>query len=227
MACISPDWFFRAVRRQLFPPDHLLVIERNYLDQQAAARGQAPASDKRPPLPPTSGIIGSKSAKDLDRVTSEAGAQKQTMVKAAFDSQQRANTGYVPPYDPKSQFYNVLSNGQMAPNASQGQSTRNPVLQVLDAQFAANQATRPQAPINNPYRGKHPFGGISSTYISSSPQTSDAGERTGSNALTVSSVAAGHQAIDTTDPAQVIVANPHLTEPEAQILSAYASSLDK
>lgn len=39
--------------------------------------------------------------------------------------------------------------------------------------------------------------------------------------------AAHVRVIDTTDPAQVIVANPHLTEPEAQILAAYASSLDK
>jgi hypothetical protein len=237
LACISPDWFFRAVRNHLYPPDHLLVIERNHLDQKAAATGLAPTGNgnnpKSTPLPPTSGLIGSKKARDLDKAMSESGASKKAMVMTAFDNQQRVNKGYVPPYDPQSQFYNVLSNGQMVasgPGALGG--GRNPVLQTLDAQFASQASSARSGyasvgNIGNPYRGKHPFGGVSSI----SPYVDSGASGRTSNPLMASAAgtypAAPSRSIDTTDPAQVIVANPHLTEPEAQILSAYASALDK
>jgi hypothetical protein len=241
LACISPDWFFRAVRNHLYPPDHLLVIERNHLDQKAAAKGLAPTgNDKRPssiPLPPTTGLIGSKTTRDLDKAISESGASKQAMVKTAFDNQQRVNKGYVPPYDPQSQFYNVLSNGQMVASGPGAQGGgRNPVLQTLDAQFASQASSArsgnvSMGHISNPYRGKHPFGGVSSV---SAYMDSCAGDRTSNPRMDSAAAgtyplphAAPSRSIDTTDPAQVIVANPHLTEPEAQILSAYASALDK
>ena len=216
MACLSPDFFFRAVRRQLFPPDHLLVIERNYLDQQAEARGESTISKVQPSalatrpsaLPPKAGLIGSKGGAS-PRGEAEA-AQKQSMVKAAFDNQLRtSNKGYVPPYDPQSQFYNILSNGQMAGEAAQGTPARNPLLQVLDAQFAATQVKAAGATrVDNPYRG-----------AGNSYTATGTGQGLQGNSF--------RSTIDTTDPAQVIGANPHLTEPEAQILSAYAGALEK
>lgn len=257
LACVSPDWFFRAVRRQLYPPDHLLVIEKQYLDEQAlkknGPRGGAPARlgvktngvnpasssfpqpGSRSKLPPSPGIIGSKSASGGGAAVAAAGggggrgeegattAQKQAVVKSVFDQQLEANKGYVPPYDPQSQFYNILSNGQMADSMHrQSAAARGPVLQVLDAQFAANVGKAPQAypPNMNPYRMSQGQGQGQSPAPSMAAIPSFIGSPPGNTATATTA------AILSSDPRQIIAANPHLSEPESQILATYARALE-
>ncbi|KAG2495688.1 hypothetical protein HYH03_006288 [Edaphochlamys debaryana] len=117
-ACQLPDFFFRMTKKQISPEDHHVVQE-----------------------------IQKKLKRAGKDVVSEAGQspvyqQPPSVLAAIFGEQTTKNTGFVPPYDPRSKFYGLVSSGARATGKIET-GARNPVLTHLDQELT-----------DNPYRGK-------------------------------------------------------------------------
>ncbi|GFR43006.1 hypothetical protein Agub_g4006 [Astrephomene gubernaculifera] len=113
MACQLPDFFLRMAKKLVSPEDHQVVQE---IQKKLVMEGRSLA-DERGQEPPT--ILGS-----------------------IFSGKPNRNMGFVPPYDPRSKFYGLVSSG--ARNSGRiDTGARSPVLQHLDQELT-----------DNPYRSK-------------------------------------------------------------------------
>ncbi|GIL71194.1 hypothetical protein Vretimale_17772 [Volvox reticuliferus] len=111
-ACQLPDFFLRLAKKQLAPFDHTIVQE-----------------------------IQKKMKREGRQSVEETGLE-QSILSNIFSQKSSVNRGYVPPYDPRSRFYGLVSSGARQSGRIET-GARNPVLTHLD-----NELT------DNPYRNR-------------------------------------------------------------------------
>mmetsp|Transcript_27779 Transcript_27779/g.60872 ORF Transcript_27779/g.60872 Transcript_27779/m.60872 type:complete len:1284 (+) Transcript_27779:217-4068(+) len=191
VACLLPDFFFRSVRRHIFPSEHQLVQEEQVKLMREGKRNKSGVA-----LP-----------------TQPAGTSG--LVLHLFDRSKQHNTGFVPPYDPQSRYYNFVATETTGKpsEALQPTSIRNPVLTHLDQEMTKV--------TGNPYREKR-----TSSMLASQPQSAGGD---GINGTTVMSPPGVPGAILTggsnvTVPLQQ-VENPLNTSQDAAIMATYVAAM--
>ncbi|KAG2453313.1 hypothetical protein HYH02_001537 [Chlamydomonas schloesseri] len=143
-ACQLPDFFARMVKKLVAPFDHTIVAE---IQKKLQRAGRSLADEK--------------------------GQEPPSILAAIFSGQANKNRGFVPPYDPRSKFYGLVSSGARS-SGRIDTGVRNPVLQHLDQELA-----------DNPYRsGRKKSAGL--------PGISPKGSSAGAAATAASAASAGN-----------------------------------